>query len=162
LADNDSPYAARETLEFAAALALVPCFTPVRSPESNGVSEAFVKTLKRDYARIQPVRMPSPFSNNSQPGSTTTTKITHIAVCVCAHLMSSSAVKPNQPRVRFNGGNSREIKQTPLTATVDLAGYHAGNRTRLILCSGMSSYQDAVGLCGHRIDDQPGGRYRLK
>jgi putative transposase len=31
-----------------------PCFTPVRSPESNGVSEAFVKTLKRDYARIQP------------------------------------------------------------------------------------------------------------
>jgi putative transposase len=54
LTDNGSAYAARETLEFAAALALVPCFTPVRSPESNGVSEAFVKTLKRDYARIQP------------------------------------------------------------------------------------------------------------
>jgi putative transposase len=54
LADNGSAYVARETLEFAAALALVPCFTPVRSPESNGVSEAFVKTLKRDYARIQP------------------------------------------------------------------------------------------------------------
>ncbi|WP_424140393.1 integrase core domain-containing protein, partial [Roseomonas chloroacetimidivorans] len=32
----------------------VACFTPVRSPESNGVSEAFVKTLKRDYARIHP------------------------------------------------------------------------------------------------------------
>jgi transposase InsO family protein len=32
----------------------VPCFTPVRSPQSNGVSEAFVKTFKRDYARIQP------------------------------------------------------------------------------------------------------------
>lgn len=54
LADNGSAYTARETLEFAAALALVPCFTPVRSPESNGVSEAFVKTLKRDYSRIQP------------------------------------------------------------------------------------------------------------
>jgi transposase InsO family protein len=40
LADNGSAYAARETVEFAAALALVPCFTPVRSPESNGVSEA--------------------------------------------------------------------------------------------------------------------------
>ena len=51
LADNGSAYAARETLDFAAALSLVPCFTPVRSPESNGVSEAFVK---RDYARIQP------------------------------------------------------------------------------------------------------------
>ena len=27
-------------------------FTPVRSPESNGMSEAFVKTLKRDYASV--------------------------------------------------------------------------------------------------------------
>ena len=54
LADNGSAYTARETLDFAAALGLVPCFTPVRSPESNGVSEAFVKTLKRDYARAQP------------------------------------------------------------------------------------------------------------
>ena len=53
LADNGSPYTAAETLVFAAALGLVACFTPVRSPESNGVSEAFVKTLKRDYARVQ-------------------------------------------------------------------------------------------------------------
>ena len=27
-------------------------FTPVASPQSNGMSEAFVKTLKRDYIRI--------------------------------------------------------------------------------------------------------------
>ncbi len=54
LADNGSAFTARDTLDIAAALHLVPCFTPVRSPESNGVSEAFVKTLKRDYARIQP------------------------------------------------------------------------------------------------------------
>lgn len=54
LADNGSAYTARETLDFAAALSLVPCFTPVRSPESNGISEAVVKTLKRDYARVQP------------------------------------------------------------------------------------------------------------
>ena len=54
LADNGSAYTAAETLSFAAALNLVPRFTPVRSPESNGVSEAFVKTLKRDYARVQP------------------------------------------------------------------------------------------------------------
>lgn len=27
-------------------------FTPVRSPQSNGLSEAFVKTLRRDYARL--------------------------------------------------------------------------------------------------------------
>lgn len=52
LSDNGSPYTARETLDFAAALGLVPCFTPVRSPESNGIAEAFVKTFKRDYVRV--------------------------------------------------------------------------------------------------------------
>ena len=36
----------------ARALGLKMLFTPVRSPESNGMSESFVKTLKRDYARL--------------------------------------------------------------------------------------------------------------
>ena len=34
------------------ALNLKPCFTPVKSLQSNGISEAFVKTLKRDYIKI--------------------------------------------------------------------------------------------------------------
>ena len=55
LSDNGIPYTARETLDFAAALGLVPCFTPVRSPESNGLAEAFVKTFKRDYVRVNPL-----------------------------------------------------------------------------------------------------------
>jgi transposase InsO family protein len=55
LSDNGSPYTAMETRDFAAALNLIPCFTPVRSPESNGMSEAFVKTFKRDYVRINPL-----------------------------------------------------------------------------------------------------------
>ena len=55
LSDNGSPFTAKETLDFAAALGLVPCFTPVHSPESNGIAEAFVKTFKRDYARIHPL-----------------------------------------------------------------------------------------------------------
>lgn len=54
LADNGSPYTAGATIDFATALNLVACFTPVRSPESNGVCEAFVKTLKRDYVRVNP------------------------------------------------------------------------------------------------------------
>ena len=54
LADNGSAYTAGETVDFATALNLVPCFTPVRSPESNGVCEAFVKTIKRDYVRVNP------------------------------------------------------------------------------------------------------------
>jgi transposase InsO family protein len=55
LSDNGSPYTAKETRDFATALNLVPCFTPVRSPESNGMSEAFVKTFKRDYVRVKPL-----------------------------------------------------------------------------------------------------------
>ena len=52
LSDNGSAYIAKETRQIATALGLRLAFTPVRSPESNGISEAFVKTLKRDYARV--------------------------------------------------------------------------------------------------------------
>ena len=55
LADNGSCFTAHETLAFAHAIGLVPCFTPVRSPESNGIAEAFVKTFKRDYLRVHPL-----------------------------------------------------------------------------------------------------------
>ena len=55
LSDNGSAYTARETRIFARQLGLRPCFTPVRSPQSNGVSEAFVHTLKRDYVRVTPL-----------------------------------------------------------------------------------------------------------
>lgn len=51
LSDNGSAYIAKETAITATALGLRLAFTPVRSPQSNGISEAFVKTLKRDYAR---------------------------------------------------------------------------------------------------------------
>jgi putative transposase len=52
LSDNGSGYRAHETIDFAIRLGLVPCFTPVRSPQSNGMSEAFVKTFKRDYVYV--------------------------------------------------------------------------------------------------------------
>jgi putative transposase len=55
LSDNGSAYTAKETRRFAQAINLTPCFTPVASPQSNGMSEAFVKTLKRDYIRISPL-----------------------------------------------------------------------------------------------------------
>jgi transposase InsO family protein len=55
LSDNGSPYIAKDTQIFARRLGLKPCFTPVQSPQSNGISEAFVKTLKRDYVQITPL-----------------------------------------------------------------------------------------------------------
>ncbi|MCX8012169.1 MAG: IS3 family transposase [Desulfobacterota bacterium] len=48
LSDNGPAYRARETRAFAASLGLVVCRTPVESPESNGMAEAFIKTFKRD------------------------------------------------------------------------------------------------------------------
>jgi transposase InsO family protein len=55
LSDNGSAYTAKETRIYARQLGLKPCFTPVASPQSNGMSEAFVKTLKRDYVRVNPL-----------------------------------------------------------------------------------------------------------
>jgi transposase InsO family protein len=52
LSGNGSCYRAHETIHLADRLGLVPCFTPVRSPPSNGMAEAFVKTFKRDYVYV--------------------------------------------------------------------------------------------------------------
>jgi transposase InsO family protein len=49
LSDNGSIYTALATEWVAEQLHLQPITTPASSPESNGMSEAFVNTLKRDY-----------------------------------------------------------------------------------------------------------------
>ena len=49
LSDNGSIYTALDTICTAERLHLVPITTPRASPESNGMAEAFVNTLKRDY-----------------------------------------------------------------------------------------------------------------
>ena len=64
LTDNGSAYTAHETVAHAQALGLVPCFTPVHSPESNGMAESFVKSFKRDYVFLH--RRPDAHSVLSQ------------------------------------------------------------------------------------------------
>ncbi|MDE4787122.1 IS3 family transposase [Klebsiella pneumoniae] len=54
LTDNGSCYRANETRLFARMLGLELKNTAVRSPESNGIAESFVKTIKRDYISIMP------------------------------------------------------------------------------------------------------------
>ncbi|MDM8589962.1 IS3 family transposase, partial [Escherichia coli] len=54
LTDNGSCYRANETRQFARMLGLEPKNTAVRSLESNGIAESFVKTIKRDYISIMP------------------------------------------------------------------------------------------------------------
>jgi len=48
--DNGSWYVAGATRSFG----LEPRTTPLESPQSNGMAEAFVRTIKRDYVRISP------------------------------------------------------------------------------------------------------------
>ena len=50
LSNNGSCYTAADTINCARELGLKPDTTPVKSPQSNGMAESFVKTFKRDYA----------------------------------------------------------------------------------------------------------------
>lgn len=54
LTDNGSGYIAERTRSFAIELGLKPLTTPVCSPQSNGMAESFVKTMKRDYIAFMP------------------------------------------------------------------------------------------------------------
>ncbi|MDO3529983.1 IS3 family transposase [Ralstonia pseudosolanacearum] len=54
LTDNGSGYIAGKTREFATDIGLKPLTTPVCSPQSNGMAESFVKTMKRDYVAFMP------------------------------------------------------------------------------------------------------------
>ena len=52
LSDRGSIYRAYAVQLLARKLGLKSCFTRAYSPESNGMSEAFVKTIKRDYVYV--------------------------------------------------------------------------------------------------------------
>lgn len=52
LTDNGSCYIAKETRAFASSLGFVVCTTPAIRPHSNGMTDAFVKTFKRDYVYL--------------------------------------------------------------------------------------------------------------
>jgi putative transposase len=54
LTDNGSCYLAGDTRRFARHIGLEPQTTPIKSPQSNGMAEAFVRTFKRDYVRVSP------------------------------------------------------------------------------------------------------------
>jgi putative transposase len=54
LTDNGSCDLAGETRRFARQIGLEPLTTPIESPQSNGMAEAFARTFKRDYVRVSP------------------------------------------------------------------------------------------------------------
>lgn len=54
LTDNGSGYTADKTKAFASTFGLKLLTTPVCSPQSNGMAESFVNTMKRDYVAFIP------------------------------------------------------------------------------------------------------------
>ena len=55
LSDNGLLHTVKDTRIFVRSASSSVCFTPVKSPQSNGISEAFVRTLKRDYVQVTPL-----------------------------------------------------------------------------------------------------------
>ena len=49
LSDNGPEYTSHRFRPFVQAMGLIPCHTPRRSPESNGLAERFFGSFKRDY-----------------------------------------------------------------------------------------------------------------
>ena len=56
LSDRGAIYRCHETIRMGRHLGLKSCFTAPYTPESNGMSEAFVATIKRDYVYISDCR----------------------------------------------------------------------------------------------------------
>lgn len=54
LTDKGSRLVAGDTRSFARDIGLEPLATPVVSPQSNGVAEAFARNSKRDYVCLNP------------------------------------------------------------------------------------------------------------
>ena len=109
LSDNGSCYVARDTRAFARDIGLIPRTTPVSSPQSNGMAEAFVRTLKRDYVRMNPrPDAQTVIEQLPQAGSPTTTRCIRIALWAIVHPASTSR-KPARPCQAFRGNNTDRL-----------------------------------------------------
>jgi len=89
LTDNGSCYTARNTRAFVRGIGLIPHTTPVSSPQSNGMAEAFVRTLKRDYVRMNPRPDAQSVIDQLSGGWLTITRRIHTALCAIDHPASS-------------------------------------------------------------------------
>jgi hypothetical protein len=98
-------FAAYRTLEIAAAVNLEPCFTPVESPESNGMAESFVTAFKRDYVRVNPIPDARTALLRIDPWMEDYNSEQRIPVWATAH-RGSRLHHFFKPRVRSNGVNS--------------------------------------------------------
>jgi len=107
VSDNGSCYIAGDTRSFARDIGLEPRTTPLESPQSNGMAEAFVRTIKRDYVRVSP-----------RPDAETVMRqlpawIAHYndrtRLSATVHPVSSSQLMQDPDRVRSSGSYNRQL-----------------------------------------------------
>jgi transposase InsO family protein len=107
LSDNGSCYVDGDTRSFARDIGLEPRTTPLESPQSDGMAEAFVRTIKRDYVRVSP-----------RPDAETVMRqlpawIAHYndrtRLSATVHPVSSSQRTQDPDRVRSFGGYNRQL-----------------------------------------------------
>lgn len=127
LTDNGSGYIAGETRRFAREIGFELLTIPVQSPQSNGMAKAFVRTIKRDYARVNPmpsVEIAKSSCVNCRHGSITTTGFTRTRRWDTVHRESSSqTVQPRRTCPVFEGQ-----QQTATTRPFATAGRVASSR----------------------------------
>ena len=104
LSDNGSCYTAGNTRSFARDIGLEPRTTPIESPQSNGMAEAFVRTFKRDYVRVSLRPDAEAVMRKLSHGSPTTMRFTRTRLSDIVHPVSSSQLAELPDRVRsFRG-----------------------------------------------------------
>ena len=114
LSDNGSCYVADETRSFAREIVLESRTTPTESPQSNGIAEAFVRTIKQTMLASARVPTPRPSCASYLLGLLTTTKFTRIRRSGIVRPASSSQLAEVTDQVRsFGGYNTTMRDQSP-------------------------------------------------
>lgn len=73
----------------APAMGLIPCHTPPRNPQSNGLAEAFFGSFKRDYVYQVCLETLGRWGGRCRGGSTMTTRRRRTAPWACGRQPSS-------------------------------------------------------------------------
>jgi Integrase core domain len=105
--DNGSCYVASDTRSFARDIGLEPRTTPIESPQSNGMAEAFVRTIKRDYVRISPCPDAAAVMRQLPAWIAHYNEVHRTRLSDIIHPVSSSQLAEVPDRVRSFGGYNK-------------------------------------------------------
>jgi putative transposase len=103
LSDNGSCYVASETRSFARDIGLEPRTTPIESPQSIGMAEACVRTIKRDYVHVSPCPDAQTVMHQLSLGLITTTRFTPTRHSDIVHPMGTSQLSEARDRTVVRG-----------------------------------------------------------